>query len=118
MTQPFLVMIAGAAAISALFISAVGGAIVGGGAYVALAADSDVMEKKPEPTKPVLWDILISIAETKEGHVGMLLGTVEAADTKEAIEKAAEKFKRRGGNYWRCRTMTTVHSCIVRHARR
>jgi hypothetical protein len=84
MTQTFLVIITV-------------GAIVGGGAYVALVADSDVMEKKPEPAKPVLWDILISIAETKEGHVGMLLGTVEAADPKEAIEKAPEKFKRYKG---------------------
>ena len=53
-----------------------------------------VMEKKPEPTKPILWDIYIAVG--KAGHVGMLVGTVEAAGENEAIEKAPAEFKQYG----------------------
>jgi hypothetical protein len=53
-------------------------------------------EKKPEPTKPILWDIYVSIRATREGHVGMLVGTVEAADENEAIEKAPAWSKQHG----------------------
>jgi hypothetical protein len=56
------------------------------------------MEKKPEPTKPILWNIFISIGVGREGHIGMLVGTVEAADDNEAIEKApawTKKYERK-----------------------
>ena len=46
------------------------------------------MEKKSEPTKPILWDIYLSIGFEELGHVGMLVGTVQAADENEAIERA------------------------------
>jgi hypothetical protein len=55
------------------------------------------MEKEPEPTKPILWDIYLSIREVEAGHVGMLVATVEAADENEAIEKAPPRLKQGGG---------------------
>lgn len=54
------------------------------------------MEKKPEPAKPVLWDIYVSIGGAERGHVGMLVGTVEAADENEAIGKAPARLKQYG----------------------
>ncbi len=45
------------------------------------------MGKKPEPPKPTNWDIYRAAAKAR------LLGTVEAADEGEAIQKAAEQFK-------------------------
>jgi len=47
------------------------------------------MGKKPEPA-PIKWDIYRA---TSNPLVGMLAGTVEAADEREAIEKGAEQFK-------------------------
>jgi Mn-containing catalase len=54
------------------------------------------MEKKPEATKSILWDIYISIGAEELGHVGMLVGTVEAASEHEAIEKAPARLKQYG----------------------
>jgi hypothetical protein len=45
------------------------------------------MAKKPEPPKPVTWDVYRAAAKLRP------LGTVEAADENEAIEKAAAQFK-------------------------
>ena len=45
------------------------------------------MAKKPEPTVPIRWDIYRTAAKLRP------LGTVEAADEHEAIEKAAAEFK-------------------------
>jgi hypothetical protein len=56
------------------------------------------MEKEPEPTKPILWDIYLSIGVGEAGHVGMLVATVEAADENEAIEKAPPRLKQGGGS--------------------
>jgi hypothetical protein len=55
------------------------------------------MEKEPEPTKPILWDIYRSIGVGEAGHVGMLVATVEAADENEAIEKVPPRLKQGGG---------------------
>jgi hypothetical protein len=52
------------------------------------------VEKKPEPTKPILWDLSIGFEEL--GHVGALVDTVEAADENEAIERAPEWSKQSG----------------------
>jgi hypothetical protein len=60
------------------------------------AVDADVMEKKPEPTKPTRWEIYVSIGVGVAGDIGGLLGTIEAADEKEAIEKAPAKWKQFG----------------------
>jgi hypothetical protein len=54
------------------------------------------MEKKPEPTKPILWDIYVAVGVGKAGHVGMLVGTVEATGESEAIERAPAEFKQYG----------------------
>jgi hypothetical protein len=54
------------------------------------------MEKEPEPPKPILWDIYLSIGVGEAGHVGMLVATVEAADENEAIEKAPTRLKQGG----------------------
>jgi len=56
-------------------------------------ADTAEMKKKSEPTKPVLWDIYVSIGGAERGHVGMLVGTVEAADENEAIGKAPARVE-------------------------
>ena len=53
------------------------------------------MEKEPEPTKPILWDIYLSIGVGEAGHVGMLVATVEAADENEAIEKGTDAIETR-----------------------
>ena len=45
------------------------------------------MAKKPEPPKPATWTIF-KIAARQEWF-----GTLEAADEREAIQKAAEEFK-------------------------
>ena len=46
------------------------------------------MAKQPtEPPKPTSWDIFKAAAKARP------LGTVEAADADEAIEKAAKEFK-------------------------
>jgi hypothetical protein len=45
------------------------------------------MAKKPEPTKPIRWEILYAGKRAKP------LGDVEAADADEAIEKGASEFK-------------------------
>jgi hypothetical protein len=45
------------------------------------------MAKKPEPPPPTIWDIYRAAAKLRP------LGTVEAADADEAIEKAAKEFK-------------------------
>jgi hypothetical protein len=55
------------------------------------------MEKEPEPTKAILWDIYLSIGVGEAGHVGMLMATVEAADENEAIEKAPPSLRQGGG---------------------
>ena len=49
-------------------------------------ADTAGMAKKPEPTKPISWEILYAGKKPKP------LGEVEAADANEAIEKAAKQF--------------------------
>jgi hypothetical protein len=52
------------------------------------------MPRRPEqPRPPNLWEIYGSIGEFEERHVGMLLGTIEAASENEAIEKASTKWK-------------------------
>jgi hypothetical protein len=52
------------------------------------------MPRRPEqPRPPDLWEIYGSIGEFEERHVGMLLGTIEAASENEAIEKASAKWK-------------------------
>jgi len=49
------------------------------------------MARKPEPTpKPIRWNIYRA---TSNPPVCMLMGTVEATDADEAIEKGAEQFK-------------------------
>jgi membrane-bound lytic murein transglycosylase B len=50
--------------------------------------ERDDLTRKPQPPsqEPVSWDIYRAAAK------GKLLGTVEAADEREAIEKAAEQF--------------------------
>jgi hypothetical protein len=45
------------------------------------------MARKPEPPLPTRWDIF------KPAAKGKLLGTIEAADADEPIEKAAQEFK-------------------------
>ncbi len=60
-------------------------------------ASATGMEKEPEPTKPILWDIYLSIGVGEAGHVDMLVATVEAADANEAIEKAPTRLKQGGG---------------------
>ncbi len=45
------------------------------------------MPRKPEPPKPTSWNIYKVAAKV------ILLGTVEAADKKAAIEAAAKEFK-------------------------
>lgn len=45
------------------------------------------MAKKPEPAKPIAWDIYKAASKLRP------LGAVEAADESEAIQKAAEEFK-------------------------
>ncbi len=46
------------------------------------------MAKQPsKPQAPTLWDIFKAAAKAKP------LGTIEAADEDEAIEKAAQEFK-------------------------
>ena len=45
------------------------------------------MAKKPEPTKPISWEILYAGKKAKP------LGDVEAADEDEAIEKGVKEFK-------------------------
>jgi hypothetical protein len=45
------------------------------------------MARKPEPPPQPRWDIYRAAAK------GKLLGTVEAADPDEAIDKAAKEFK-------------------------
>jgi hypothetical protein len=67
-----------------------------GGGDDYLRACSAGMEKEPEPTRSMLWDIYLSIRETEVGHVGMLVATVEAADENEAIEKVPPSFKQLG----------------------
>ncbi len=67
-----------------------------GGGDDYLRADAASMEKQPEPTKPTLWDIYLSVREVEAGHVGMLVATVEAADENEAIEKAPPSLKQGG----------------------
>ncbi len=53
-----------------------------------LAADTcRAMAKKPEPPKPLTWDIFKAAAKLRP------LGTIEAVDEAAAIEKAAEQFK-------------------------
>jgi hypothetical protein len=52
------------------------------------------MANKPEPTKPIPWDIYLGVGVGKTGLVGMLLGTVEAAYESEAIAKGAEQFNK------------------------
>jgi hypothetical protein len=44
------------------------------------------MAKKPEPPKPLTWDIFKAAAKLRP------LGTVEAVDEAAAIKKAAEQF--------------------------
>jgi len=45
------------------------------------------MAKKPEPApKPIRWEIYKAAAKAK------LVGTIEAADADEAVQKAAEQF--------------------------
>lgn len=44
------------------------------------------MARKPEPPKPIVWDIYKVAAKLRP------VGTVEAADEREAIEKAAKEF--------------------------
>jgi hypothetical protein len=54
------------------------------------------MEEKSEATKSILWDIYMSIGYKELGHVGVLVGTVEAASEHEAIEKAPARIKQLG----------------------
>lgn len=50
-------------------------------------ADIAAMAKKPAPAKQIIWDVYRVAAKARP------VGTVEAADEREAIEKAAEQFK-------------------------
>ena len=52
------------------------------------------MAKKPEPTKPILWDIYLAVGVGKAGFVGMLLGTVEATYESKAIAKGADPYNK------------------------
>jgi hypothetical protein len=52
------------------------------------------MAKKPEPTKPTLWDIYLAVGVGKAGFVGLPLGTIEADYESEAIAKGAEQFNK------------------------
>jgi hypothetical protein len=55
------------------------------------------MPRKPQqPRPPILWDIFISVGVGELGRAGMLVGTVEAADENEAIEKAPARLKQHG----------------------
>jgi hypothetical protein len=45
------------------------------------------MPGEPEPPRPISWEIVLLSPKIK------LLGTVEAADATEAVEKATKKFK-------------------------
>ena len=45
------------------------------------------MARKPQPPQPVTWTIYRAARKAE------LLGTVEATDEREAIEKAAKEFK-------------------------
>jgi len=46
------------------------------------------MAKKPEPPKPITWNILYAGAKARP------LGEVEAMDEREAVAKGAEQFGR------------------------
>jgi 1,2-phenylacetyl-CoA epoxidase PaaB subunit len=53
-----------------------------------LGAPSHLRGRKPEPPQqPISWDIYRAAAKAKH------IGTVEAPDEREAIEKAAKEFK-------------------------
>jgi hypothetical protein len=64
-------------------------------ATTSIAAAQDVSGRPGTTSTPLgttertVWDIYLSIRVEKEGHVGMLVGTVEAATEGEAIEKAS-----------------------------
>jgi len=45
------------------------------------------MAKKPEPAKPLTWDVY------RAAHKPKIVGTVEAVDAGEAVQKAAQEFK-------------------------
>jgi hypothetical protein len=61
-----------------------------------MACDDAAGMRKPEPTKPMLWDIHLSVGAEELGYVGLLVVTVEAADESEAIEKAPAWSKQSG----------------------
>jgi len=52
-----------------------------------LAADTAAMAKKPEPPKLVTWDVY------RAAHKPKIVGSVQAADADEAVQKAAQEFK-------------------------
>jgi hypothetical protein len=52
-----------------------------------LPADIAGMAKKPEPPKPMSWDVY------KIAKKAVWLGTIEAPDKSAAVEKAAQEFK-------------------------
>jgi hypothetical protein len=54
------------------------------------------MPRNPQPPPPILWDLCISVEAAELGRVGMLVGTVAAADENEAIEKAPAWSKQSG----------------------
>ena len=67
--------------------SAGGEATVGEPQQVVVVADTAGMAKKPKPPKPITWTIYkIAARQT-------WLGSVEATNEVEAIEKAADEFK-------------------------
>jgi hypothetical protein len=45
------------------------------------------MAKKPEPPKAVTWDVY------RAAHKPKIVGSVQAVDADEAIQKAAQEFK-------------------------
>jgi hypothetical protein len=45
------------------------------------------MAKKPEPPEPVTWDVY------RAAHKPKIVGSVQAVDAAEAVQKAAQEFK-------------------------
>jgi hypothetical protein len=45
------------------------------------------MAKKPEPPRPVTWDVYCA------AHKPKIVGSVQAVDADEAVKKAAEELK-------------------------
>jgi len=54
---------------------------------IQLAANTAAMAKKPEPPTAVTWDVY------RAAHKPKIVGSVQAADADEAVQKAAREFK-------------------------